>query len=141
MLFPLVLVALPLHASSTSPPTVNIKGVAPSQLHLYPAATSTSATWQCLDGSKTIPVSSINDDYCDCPDGSDEPGTSACPNGTFHCINAGHIGADIRSSRVGDGLCGKTGIISLVMKSGASTDQFRGLLHFRTGMLRRVRRS
>ncbi|KAG9047908.1 hypothetical protein FS837_001237 [Tulasnella sp. UAMH 9824] len=105
MLLPLVLVALPLHASSTSPPTVNLKGVAPARQHLYPAAGSTSATWQCLDGSKTIPVASINDDYCDCPDGSDEPGTSACPNGTFHCINAGHIGADIRSSRVGDGLC------------------------------------
>ncbi|KAG8985108.1 hypothetical protein FRB90_004932 [Tulasnella sp. 427] len=105
MLLPLVLVALPLHAASTSPQAVNIKGVAPARQHLYPASTSASGTWKCLDGLKTIPVAAINDDYCDCPDGSDEPGTSACPNGTFHCINAGHIGADIRSSRVGDGLC------------------------------------
>ena len=29
----------------------------------------------CLDGSVTVPFSYVNDDYCDCPDGSDEPGS------------------------------------------------------------------
>ena len=28
----------------------------------------------CFDSSQTIPFSSVNDDYCDCADGSDEPG-------------------------------------------------------------------
>jgi protein kinase C substrate 80K-H len=32
-------------------------------------------------------------------------GTSACPGALFYCVNKGHIGAYIRSSRVNDGLC------------------------------------
>ena len=31
----------------------------------------------CFDGSKTISYNFVNDDFCDCPDGSDEPGIPA----------------------------------------------------------------
>ncbi|BES91167.1 Glucosidase 2 subunit [Nesidiocoris tenuis] len=65
----------------------------------------TAGDFNCFDGSSSIPSSYINDGYCDCADGSDEPGTSACPSGFFYCINAGHVGEYIRSSLVDDGIC------------------------------------
>ncbi|XP_014786940.1 glucosidase 2 subunit beta isoform X2 [Octopus bimaculoides] len=64
-----------------------------------------SENFSCLDNSLVVPFNYVNDDYCDCPDGSDEPGTAACINGKFHCTNAGYIPNYIPSSRVNDGFC------------------------------------
>uniref|UniRef100_A0A8R1TJG9 Glucosidase 2 subunit beta n=1 Tax=Onchocerca volvulus TaxID=6282 RepID=A0A8R1TJG9_ONCVO len=66
---------------------------------------ATGETFACVDNSKSIPFSQVNDDYCDCADGSDEPGTSACPNAKFHCLNRGFKAEDIPSNRVNDQIC------------------------------------
>ncbi|KAJ7667592.1 glucosidase II beta subunit-like-domain-containing protein [Mycena polygramma] len=94
------LLALPLPALASVYKTL---GVAPALLSKY--SPPKTGSWKCLDGSKEIPWDFVNDDACDCPDASDEPGTSACPNSTFYCQNVGHIGGTIPSSRVNDGLC------------------------------------
>ncbi|CAH1243629.1 PRKCSH [Branchiostoma lanceolatum] len=64
-----------------------------------------SKPFTCLDGSATIPFDQVNDDYCDCKDGTDEPGTAACPNMMYYCSNKGFTPKTIPSSRVNDGIC------------------------------------
>jgi protein kinase C substrate 80K-H len=51
-----------------------VLGVPPDLQKLYLPSKSNPPTWRCLDSSKDIPWTAVNDDYCDCPDGSDEPG-------------------------------------------------------------------
>ena len=76
-------------------------GVHPSQLEQY-----SGPSFSCKDGSK-IDASQINDDFCDCADGSDEPATAACSTagGQFWCVNKGHHGKFLFSSFVNDGVC------------------------------------
>ena len=86
---------------STAQASHEPRGVHPDKKASY----SPRRDFTCLDGSATFPFELVNDDYCDCADGSDEPGTSACPNGRFHCPNKGHKPQDVLSSRVNDGIC------------------------------------
>lgn len=64
----------------------------------------------CIESGEKIPFNRLNDNYCDCLDGSDEPGTNACPNGLFYCKHQ-RIKIDrkirnfIPSSMVNDGIC------------------------------------
>ncbi|OBT62677.1 hypothetical protein VE03_07521 [Pseudogymnoascus sp. 23342-1-I1] len=103
------------------------RGVGPDFAKHYKGS---KETFTCITApSVVIPFSSINDDYCDCPDGSDEPGTSACTylsslspiqpipgtsSGTsnttlalpgYYCKNKGHQPGYIPSSYVNDGVC------------------------------------
>ncbi|RYH31747.1 hypothetical protein EON65_02040 [archaeon] len=77
-----------------------IRGVAPHLSSRYE-----QEKFACDGGKVILNHSSINDDYCDCHDGSDEPGTSACSNGVYYCLNSGYKVTKITSSRVDDGIC------------------------------------
>jgi hypothetical protein len=67
--------------------------------------------FQCTDDSNTFAV--LNDNYCDCTDGSDENMTSACSNvvvqaRVFHCHSQEayrFYPKQVYSSRVNDGVC------------------------------------
>lgn len=88
---------------SVSGSSISYLGISPEDENYYKGLSSGAI--KCKDGSKKFTKAQLNDDFCDCPDGSDEPGTSACPSGKFYCKNAGHVGLFIYSSRVNDGLC------------------------------------
>lgn len=86
-------------------------GVAPGLAEAY--AIKDGRHFHCLDGVQVLPYEQLNDDYCDCDDGSDEPGTAACSGVApaesastgFFCLNVGHVGKHIPSSRVNDFVC------------------------------------
>ena len=135
MLFTFLLIFNILCSKETSTPPKYV-GIHPKRLRSFSynfllsyflvAPRYTGSTFTCFDGSKvfvettwfwslikryyilnsSIPISSVNDGYCDCPDGSDEPGTSACQQGRFWCNNANSNGYYISSSSVNDGISG-----------------------------------
>lgn len=85
----------------------------PSTLRMkYPAVakpcgnfTCHPGNFTCLDRQQVVPARKINDNECDCHDGSDEPSTSACPTGRFFCANKVHSSKWLNSSSVNDGVC------------------------------------
>lgn len=85
---------------------IDLRGVHSKDRHLYSAGAD--GLFACISDQKTrIPPEQVNDDFCDCPDASDEPGTSACPSGSFYCTAQvpGMPPQSISSSKVNDGIC------------------------------------
>ncbi|EER13704.1 acyl-CoA synthetase, putative [Perkinsus marinus ATCC 50983] len=59
-------------------------------------------------GTELVPYENLNDDFCDCSNGADEPGTAACshfPGAAFYCENKGSLPKLVWASHVGDGVC------------------------------------
>ena len=48
-----------------------IRGAIPDQIEKYQPV---NGKFKCFDGSKEIDFNQVNDNFCDCPDSSDEPG-------------------------------------------------------------------
>ena len=67
--------------------------------------------FKCLNSPEEISFNKVNDDYCDCTDGSDETSTNACSNGKFYCTkqlrHKTGRGQDvfISTSRINDKIC------------------------------------
>jgi len=92
------LCALLAHASAA-----DVAGVPRSLAKAYAGA---DGKFACLDGrGAPLPLAAVNDDFCDCADGSDEPGTSACAGGRFFCAQKGFRGKFVPAALVGDGVC------------------------------------
>lgn len=66
-------------------------------------------TFMCFNGQgEPLGFKAVNDNFCDCEDGSDEPGTGACAGQDvtlFHCNNEHSQARQIYASMVDDGLC------------------------------------
>lgn len=100
----LTILFITLHAAHITGAVPSLRGVTPEAAAVYKTAI-TAGSFKCLNGSPTIPAAAINDNYCDCSDGSDEPGSSACSSGSFYCRNRGHKARKLSSTFVDDGIC------------------------------------
>lgn len=98
----LALVVFFVSATATA---VKLHGVAPTDQIKYAGEGS---SFKCLTDGAVFPLSVLNDDFCDCADGTDEPGTSACAgrrSSLFYCPNEGSAAVYLYASRVNDGIC------------------------------------
>lgn len=85
--------------------TVSLRGTRDEDIAKY--LPNAKDKFVCFSSKEEIDFVKINDDYCDCPlDGSDEPGTNACRNGTFICETSSlKFKEKIPSYKVNDGYC------------------------------------
>eukprot|EP01069_Polyplicarium_translucidae_P006653 Polyplicarium_translucidae@DN2999_c0_g1_i2.p1 len=99
----LLVLVLALCWSATSAGGAPVRGLRPDEADAF-ASRLVGGMFDCGDGA-LVPAEAVNDDYCDCDSGADEPGTSACPNSMFWCPNRMHIPRTVPSGWVNDGRC------------------------------------
>lgn len=88
-----------IHADSAVP-VLPVRGIPK-----YDWSNYASTHFSCDQGTK-IERKMFNDDFCDCEDGSDEPGTSACADkGTLFFCHDGGQDSSVYTSQVNDGVC------------------------------------
>lgn len=83
-----------------------IRGTHEKQFKFY--IPSQNNTFKCFQSYEQIEYFKVNDDYCDCLDGTDEPGTNACGNGIFYCehqSDSQDVSNFVSSYKVNDGIC------------------------------------
>ena len=64
-----------------------------------------STHFSCDNQNKILSLEKLNDNYCDCEDGSDENQTNACINGKYYCRNYLFFPKIISTSKLNDGIC------------------------------------
>ena len=105
----MMMMAINTHASTINPVERTTYGVGPELLDKY-TQKSDKQQFQCLQSKEMISFDGLNDNYCDCKDGSDEPGTSACSNAMlsfnadtkFYCRNKMYKPQYISHSKVNE---------------------------------------
>ncbi|KAF7281994.1 hypothetical protein GWI33_003659 [Rhynchophorus ferrugineus] len=82
-----------------------IRGIHPQEQRFY---IPRNGNFTCIKSGEIMEFKKVNDNYCDCDDGTDEPGTNACPDGIFYCTRISSnkkFPKMIPSSKVNDGIC------------------------------------
>ena len=128
LFFVFVFVFVVVVAEETSPREAKFLGVDPIHAHKYEGASSSpNAVFVCggvgaisestskdfnvkvVGKKEVVDFAKINDNFCDCEDGSDEPGTNACSHVKdahgFYCQNVGSEPKLIKNSFVNDNVC------------------------------------
>ncbi|XP_065169741.1 uncharacterized protein [Atheta coriaria] len=97
---------LTVYSNSNKPVTTKVLGTHKYHIRLYQRTGRNQ--FQCLFSRELIDYELVNDNYCDCTDGTDEPGTNACPGKTFFCTSQAtyrNYKKIISSNKVNDGVC------------------------------------
>ena len=74
------------------------------RLFIAACCVATARAFEC-DGGTLLVDERVNDDFCDCKDGTDEAATGACNNQPFVCPCKPHTPKVVFASRVNDGIC------------------------------------